>query len=368
MTIAACYVSPEGVVLGADSTTTYQGQSGQQHYYNHAQKLFELSNAPECGTLGAVTWGLGGLQVSSHRTLLSQLADGLKKTPPKSVSEVADRWCAQFWTAYSDPACPIAPFIAQCRALESKQAHNPKAAANPAMRTKLEEEQFSALSAGLLTGFCIGGYTLPDRTPAAFEIIFKPTLSAKPAPTALRMGHAFWGAPNMIQRLIFGGDDALKESVMNSGKWTGSRSELDNLFLQHTLAHPIIPIRDAIDFVHACIYSTIKAYKFSSLSQICGGPVELAVITTDPLGSAQRMGCRNHRWRSMMRTEKTKKPTGGSRFMEEKIPDWVREMHAYHYQHGFYRPTDVLRVLGDPGKRVEVPVAEELAAAKVDPQ
>ncbi len=49
----------------------------------------------------------------------------------------------------------------------------------------------------------------------------------------------------------------------------------------HRLEHPTLPIRDAIDFVHACIQSTIKAHKFSNLSQICGGPIEIAVIRTD---------------------------------------------------------------------------------------
>lgn len=85
----------------------------------------------------------------------------------------------------------------------------------------------------------------------------------------------------MIQRLIFGCDDGLKESILGSGKWTGTPADLDAIVQQHTLAHPTVPIRDAIDFVHSCILSTIKAFKFSSLSQICGGPVEIAVITTD---------------------------------------------------------------------------------------
>jgi hypothetical protein len=149
------------------------------------------------------------------------------------------------------------------------------------MRTADEEQNYQELSGNLSAGFCIAGYALPDRKPAAFEIIFAPSLTARPLPNQLVFGPAFWGAPNMIQRLIMGGDDNLKQSLMDSGKWIGTRTELDNLILQHTLAHPIIPIRDAIDFVHACIYSTIKAYKFSSLSQICGGLIELAVITTD---------------------------------------------------------------------------------------
>lgn len=280
MTIAACYVSPEGVVLGADSTSTYAGQSGQQHYYNHAQKLFELSNDPERGTLGAVTWGLGGLQISSHRTLLAELADDIKANPPASVADVAERWSARFWAAYSDPNCPIAPYIALCKALDAKRTNDPNAPADPNMRTAPEEQQLTTLKKTFTSGFCIGGYAPPTRKPAAFEIIFRPSLTDKPIPQPVpKMG--FWGAPNMIQRLIMGGDDDLKNSLMESQKWTGTRAELDALVLQHTLAHPIIPIRDAIDFVHACIYSTIKAYKFSSLSQICGGPIELAVITTD---------------------------------------------------------------------------------------
>jgi hypothetical protein len=50
---------------------------------------------------------------------------------------------------------------------------------------------------------------------------------------------------------------------------------------------------------------------------------------------------------------------------DESIPDWVREMHAYRSEHGFFRPADVLRVLGNPEKRVELPTVHELAAAKV---
>jgi hypothetical protein len=85
----------------------------------------------------------------------------------------------------------------------------------------------------------------------------------------------------MIKRLIIGIDDGLKADILKSGKWNGTEQELQALIAQHILSHPILPIRDAIDFVHTCIHSTIKAFKFSNLSQICGGPIELAVITVD---------------------------------------------------------------------------------------
>ena len=90
------------------------------------------------------------------------------------------------------------------------------------------------------------------------------------------------GAPNMIKRLIFGCDDGLRASILSSGKWTGTEADLNALIEQCALSHPgTLPIRDAIDFTHACMMSTIKALKFSNLSQICGGPIEIAVITTD---------------------------------------------------------------------------------------
>jgi hypothetical protein len=95
------------------------------------------------------------------------------------------------------------------------------------------------------------------------------------------MAWNFWGAPNMIQRLMFGRDGKLRDDLLASGKWNGTPAELDAFLSQYMLATPYLPIRDAIDFTHACIASTIKAMKFSSLPQICGGPIELAVITTD---------------------------------------------------------------------------------------
>jgi hypothetical protein len=276
VTIAACYISPEGVVLGADSTSTY-GSPRDPHYYNNAQKLFEIG---EGGTLGVVTWGIGGLQVSSHRTLLALFADDLKDNPPVTVSEAATRWRDRFWAAYSDPACPIAPLIAKCKALAAKAPYDAAVAPNAGMRTKDEDEEYKRLHPNLVAGFCLAGYLLPDRVPMAFQIVFDP-LQGAPVPLARPSGYWFWGAPNMIQRLIFACDDDTRDAIEKSGFWKGTRADLDAAIAPHVLAHPIVPIRDAIDFVHACISSTIKAFKFSSLAQICGGPIELAVITTD---------------------------------------------------------------------------------------
>jgi hypothetical protein len=275
LTIAACYLSPEGVVLGADSTSTYDGLNGVPHYFNQAQKLFEIG---ENSSLGIVTWGLGGLNISSHRMLIAKLADDLQRTPASNLAEVADRWSEQFWQAYL--ASPFRAEIDTCARLAAKTPYDPTGT-DPLARTQAEENQLQQLQGGLIAGFCIGGYVGSDRLPAAFQVIFDPART-RPTPTPLPLStYRFWGAPNFIKRLLVGCDDGLRESIIQSGKWNGTPADLDALISQYALAHPIVPIRDAIDFAHACIQSTIKAIKFSNFPQICGGPIEIAVITVD---------------------------------------------------------------------------------------
>jgi hypothetical protein len=281
MTIAMCHLSTEGVVLGADSTSSAAispspGQSGF-HYFNYNQKLFELG---EDSTLGALTWGLGGLPDKSHRTMFALLSDDLKKTPARSVADAAERWRDQFWSEYSGGT--ISGFVQTCKTLSGKAVFNPSAASpDPNARTKDEEALFQQLKTGLVAGFCVAGYMLSDRMPAAFEIIFDP-LQGKPTLRQIPLqSYVFWGAPNMIRRLMFGWDEPLKDAILKSGKWTGTEADLTTILDQQKLAYMILPIRDAVDFVHACIYSTIKALKFSNLFQICGGPIEIAVIRTD---------------------------------------------------------------------------------------
>lgn len=280
MTIAACYVSSEGVVLGADSTASY-GLAGGPHYYNHAQKLFELG---EGSTLGALTWGLGGLPGTSHRTMFAELADDLAANPPTDLADVMNRWIARYW---AQQAATVAgdPFLKaefdRCIALGAKPPFDPQLA-NPDARTADEESEFQDLRQRWTSGFCIGGRVGLNRAPSAQFVHFDPAATAAPTPVQIGInGWQFWGAPNMIQRLLFAADGATRASILGSGKWSGTSAELDAVLANHHLAHPWIPLRDAVDFVHACIYSTIKALKFSHFSQICGGPIEIAVISTD---------------------------------------------------------------------------------------
>lgn len=268
MTIAACYLCPEGVVLGSDSTATFPPASGQASgsHFNHTQKLFEIGDG---GSLGLVTWGAGGVGATSYRTLLARLGDQFAGTHPSSVLDATWRWSTLVWSEY---AAFFAPMRQRAQDLVAKGNRSPD-----------EDKELNDLIAQTVVGFCIGGCCGPMRTPEAFEVWLFPQETAPPTPRAIPMGvPKFWGWSNLIERLSFGMDYPLFTKILNSGKWNGTPDELRNLVVQNKLAPAgILPIREAIDWVYSSIYTTIKGFKFSLLEPVCGGPIEIAAITTD---------------------------------------------------------------------------------------
>lgn len=95
-----------------------------------------------------------------------------------------------------------------------------------------------------------------------------------------------------MDRLILGLDYQVFRTILASGKWNGTAEELVDTIQPTRLAQPFdLPIREAIDWIHASIYTTIKVMKFSHLPPVCGGVVEVAVVTSD----------RNFRWVSHKR-------------------------------------------------------------------
>lgn len=265
MTIAACYVSSEGVVLGVDSTSTMRVPGRQDRHYNYEQKLFELG---EKSTLAIAMWGVGGLEALSYRTMIAKLADDLVDDPAESVEQVANVWTQRFWKEYTER---LAEPLKRYRDL-----------AELSERTEDEEREFQRLE-GLSGGFCVAGYMRKDRVPHAFEIVYGPDMGAPGEPQELEYDiPRFWGCPNLMYRLILGIDVAVLGQIQTSEKWQGSPEDLFSLVGPSILRTPgSLPLREAVDWIYSSIYITIKAIKFSCLSPVCGGPIEVAVISSD---------------------------------------------------------------------------------------
>lgn len=247
MTIAACYVSSEGVVLGADSTTTMQREGWPDHHYNFGQKIFEIG---EKSTLASVFWGLGAIGSTSYRTMFAELSDSLVSHPPGSVRDVAETWRMQFLLEYQ---AHLGGAIARFQDLVKSVP-----------RSQEEEDELRRL-AQLSGGFCIAGRVLTNRTPQAFEVAFAPWIPglAEIRNVPLHLPK-FWGCENLLNRLLLGMDNQVFGGILSSGKWTGTQDDLLAIIQPHFLRVPMnLPLREAVDWIYASIYTTIKAMKFS---------------------------------------------------------------------------------------------------------
>lgn len=274
MTIACCYVVPEGIVLGADSTITTV-IDGKPHFLNHNQKIFEVG---EGGRFGIVTWGLTSFRNVSFRTLIGILADRFKNSEPPSVLDAANIWSNLVWEAYKAAFKKEIKRFHELRT-EIEDSDEPKTKSEKS-KDKARRDEINQIYNNLKAGFCMAGYVDRDRIPAAFEIELNPDLRSQPP--AIRINKLkHFGNDNIVSRIIGVFDEEIKKSIVKSSYWNGDEEDLERVLASVRLERPDMTMRDAIDFVHYTIYSTIKATKFSTRDNDCGGPIELAVITTD---------------------------------------------------------------------------------------
>jgi hypothetical protein len=269
MTIACAYLVSEGVVFGADSTTTVAvpgppGQGGVTQLLNHAQKLFSVGPMDEFhpslskAKMAVSTWGAGRVGQTSHRTLVSRLSDEVVKHPEWMVAEAANHLTHLVQGAASEaPGCP-----------------------------------------GIL-GYFLGGTDPTTHTPRCLELTFVDGTLAPNQPAPLVFGEArFRGMPDLFQRAFNGFDPDLPRHLLTSlttmcqqqvppvmlpPQFMALFVQAFNQSVQHIphMGHQDVPIREAIDFCHMYLHLTIKGYKFRFGPPMCGGPIELGFITTD---------------------------------------------------------------------------------------
>ncbi len=243
MTIAALYLTQEGVVLGADSTTTWlipakEGAPNVAQLSNHAQKIFEVGD-PNKGTLGVCTWGMGGFASKSIRHLVAELSDGIDKSN-----------CPSFRDALR---------ILVSLATEAYKATVPQGKAST-------------------FGMVLGGYVLPDRTPQAAIVEFtRPEIEPKVVDASTGRAY-FFACHEIFTRLYCGYDPKLKQRIIERLGSPVFEEMTKDLALAGMSE---LPIRAAADYVYSLCYTTIQAYKYKFGAPVCGGPIEIAMITAD---------------------------------------------------------------------------------------
>lgn len=239
------------VGVSAKGTTSYS-------FYNFNQKLFEFGDG---GTAGIVIWGLASIGNYSYRTLFAETHEQATASNLGTLSDVAKVLSVNFWNHYSHT------FASELSVVKNGKD-------TPEGKDAIKRLQ---------GGFCLAGRWGTSKTCEAFVITYDPSLQAPPVPVALQMNNpGVWGWRNILERIFVGFDPQVLVDVIASGKWQGTPQELLSILRRRTLKPPVgLPIREAVDWVHSSLFTTIKTLKFTELPRVCGGFIDIAVITTD---------------------------------------------------------------------------------------
>jgi hypothetical protein len=271
MTIAACHLSPEGVVLGADSTTSLvtPGNAKPVAHLDHAQKIFEVGDSGS--TVGLVTWGIGQIGPTSHRSIAAGLGRTHKAKPFATLAKMADALGKHVWKLLQEN---YGGEMTEARAILGKMSAN---AATPE-----EIERVRLLSGALYGAYCLAGRVDGEDECSAYVVEWYPWYTGVSVSSVAPEMPMLWGMPHVMERVIYGIDSRAVDAILQSGKWNGTPQELFTVVTQQPFVIPRhLPIREAIDWIHTVIHMTIRGIKFAMEAHTCGGPVEIAAITTD---------------------------------------------------------------------------------------
>lgn len=252
MTIVISAKTSEGLVLGADSLvaeniTLENGQSFITNTFENAKKLFQLEDYP----IGVLVWGMGHIGNRNIGSLIDEFGNrlvGFANNESYKLREISQQ---------------IFEFI---------------------------KDRYSASGNSGRLGILIGGYSAGEFFPE--EYVFElpestDILEIRPKdqngnPT---FGVNWYGLADGIIRFHWGYEDNLKSELINklgqAGVDISVITEIDQLFFkyQYPLNIDIMPIQDVIDYVNYLINIMIGRYRFYRGVALCGGEVDIAVIT-----------------------------------------------------------------------------------------
>lgn len=274
MTTVICAKVNDGVVLAADSASTLSftrtdGTSDVRNVYNNATKIFNLCKGVPIGLLMWNRLYIGGVSVSNlvkeFRAHLCTKGDALEIDPQDyKVETIAKQFSDFVHAAYDNPYDNI------------------------------------PIPEGFYVGFIIAGYSSGGERSEEYLLVLYDQKDAGGALTLVTEGPTLIGyegkqgkdvgagvfvkgQTEAAHRLFKGYGEMLAptfdgiEAMPDGIQKTGLINLKADLFVP--LAHPEMPIPDAIDLAEFLLSTTINYTRFKEGSQTVGGPVELAAIT-----------------------------------------------------------------------------------------
>lgn len=263
MTICVSVRIPEGLVLAADSMVSLEGtvdtpqgkQTGIYQTFEFANKVTQFKDYP----IGLMSWGIASISDRSIQSLIMEFEHDylpLEKNKSYTVKKIADDLLEELRKKY--------------------EARYPTSGQQPPM------------------GLYIGGYSARQFFSDQYEYEFprssdwKTVRENKPDGSP-SFGANWFGQADPLRRLIKGYTArALEELVRRGADKAIVQKWVDDNVPELPLIFDGMPIQDAVDFANYAAQVTIGCFRFAGGPPICGGDVDIAVITPAAFHWAQR--------------------------------------------------------------------------------
>ena len=274
VTIAIALQVGDGVVFGTDSATSIQGSSGIENVYFSGDKLFNLYKGLP---IGAATYGLGGMGNRSISSLTKDLRHRMREggspyhIDPEgyTIEQVAGHVRAFFYEDHY--VQEVAPLIRKWWA-EVRQAQIDAGKDDPG---ESPDGRFPSM------GFIIGGFSAQEPLPEIWEVEIGPDGQCQPARQVWGQDDSgvvvYRGQPDPLNRLLFGYTDEVVGRLVAAG--VPEKDAVGLLANFAPLAHPAMPVQDAIDLVEYLVKVTCGFVRFLPGHPTVAEPIDLAAIT-----------------------------------------------------------------------------------------
>jgi len=273
MSICVSVKVSEGLVLATDSTTAVHGWLGGKSgkpgilkTYDHSKKLSQIKDYP----IGTLTWGAGLLGKRSSESLIKEYSYTLPSLKEEQ-EKIKENRIRDKSKNYERPEYNVRK-IAEGLKNHFQKFYNTEFA---------EQPQNEIPNMGIL----VSGYTSGKFSPEQWLIKLpgfsdieevRPDIDGKPD-----FGANWFGLTDAIVRLHWGRDDESLKILAENFKV--SQEEIRKLLnkLQYIVIFDGMPLQDAIDYAVYLVNVVIGRFRFVVGVPLCGGDIDVSVITPD---------------------------------------------------------------------------------------
>jgi hypothetical protein len=260
VSVAVVVKVSEGLVLGADSAATIRGrregpqgiQEGVLKTYFNARKLLQIGKFP----IGVLTWGAAFIGPRTIESLVREFEyerkwqDDLVRGARFQVRECAEELCKYLSGIHAEEFG------------DQAESHS-------------------------IVGVIVAGYSGGGFAPEIWRFVLpfdsggqihdqRPDVDGKPS-----FGASWFGQTDAIVRLHFGRDNRAIGVI--SEKFGIPADQVSEALqpLEYQIPFFVMPLQDAIEYANYVLSVATGRYRFMVGPELCGGAIEIAVITPE---------------------------------------------------------------------------------------